>query len=78
MSALTWETESVTPDAPDLTRCTNEGPHKPHRWHGKDCPGATPLAALTLPQIEAVANALGVSPWRIAPRLFEAYLAERG
>jgi hypothetical protein len=44
----------------ETTECTNTGHHEPHDWRGKRCLGRGPVAALTLPQIEGIAAALGL------------------
>lgn len=49
--------------------CTNLREHGPHNWFGAHCAGVPPIDALTLSQVDAIADALHVSPWLLAGAL---------
>lgn len=68
-----WPTEAAT------KTCSRQNiPHGAHEWgNGNECRGITQLESLTLPQIEAVANALGLDPGRLFVSVVEAMEAQR-
>lgn len=66
-----WPTEAET------THCTSTRAHVAHTWRGMECRGRTHLDTLTLPQVEAVADALGLDPGRLFLSIQAAREAQR-
>lgn len=66
------------PTVAETKRCTNDGVHGAHPWRRGQCPGATPAQALTICQIEVVANALGLDVKRTVLAVAEAIGREGG
>lgn len=67
--------ESSTNSNPVLRNCHRWsdvpiGPHAPHGWKGRICPGLDELEALTLSQVEQIAEALDTNPYDLARKLF--------